>query len=97
MACIYKLYHKRSNAILYIGKTTQPLESRLAQHRKNPCGYMMRNYVKINGSYSFNIELLEYISPLDNIDERETYWINELEPMFNVAKTNKFKLITKIN
>jgi len=58
---------------------------------------MMRNYVKINGSNSFNIELVEYISPSDNIDERESHWINELNPMFNVAKTNKFKLLAKMN
>ena len=96
MACIYKLYHIKSNAILYVGKTTQTLDTRLARHRINPPGYMMKNYIKMNGSDSFNIELLEDITSLDNIDERETYWINELKPMFNVAKTHKFKLIVKI-
>jgi GTP-binding protein EngB required for normal cell division len=89
---VYRLYHKLSNTTIYVGKTYKELQDRLSQHRHNQSGYMMKNYVRCNGKLSFDIELLENDIPLLIIDERETHWINELKPMFNVSKTKIAKI-----
>ena len=85
---IYQLVNKSNGALLYVGQTKRTLEQRLQCHMSNPNGLMV-NYVFANGKDSFDIELIEDYIADSELDERESYWIDFLDPPFNKAKTYK--------
>ena len=76
---IYKISNSINDKI-YIGKTLSTIEKRFAQHQKDalkpeennrPLYRAMRKY----GPENFFVELIETV-PLENLSEREKYWIN---------------------
>ena len=78
---IYKIVNTVDGKI-YIGKTTTSLYKRMKGHlavAKRPRTYTSYLYNAINyyGQEAFRIELVEECS-LDQIDERERYWIQKL-------------------
>ena len=75
---IYAIYNKETETY-YIGQTIHELNKRWKEHiyqsiKMNPAPLYksMRKY----GLDKFNIKVLEEC-PIDNLDEKETYWINE--------------------
>ena len=74
---IYKLTNKYNNKV-YIGLTTSTLERRLAQHHyesrhnvNRPLYRAMRKY----GEDAFLAEVIDTASSLDELKEKEKYWI----------------------
>ena len=86
---IYKITNT-TNGDFYVGKTTQSMTKRLADHNYNTkyekskdthlCR-AMRKY----GTDAFIIEALESNIPEENLNEREIYWIEELNPHYNMT------------
>ena len=72
---IYKFTNKINNKI-YIGQTTQTLEQRINKHLQqlNDETYFHRALKKY-GIDNFNIEIIEQSIPLNELDNREIYWI----------------------
>lgn len=84
MNTIYKLNF--ANGDFYIGQTTN-LKIRLAHH----CNQKGKGSPKLEQAFSVSeftdYEILE--QDCENIDERETYWINKLRPTLNVLPGGK--------
>lgn len=76
---IYKITNDINDKV-YVGKTLSTIEKRFQEHKKDsysvqcanrPLYKAMRKY----GCEHFSIELIEEV-PLENLSEREIYWIN---------------------
>ena len=83
---IYKITNDINNKI-YVGKTLSPIEERFKQHKADserkkmehrPLYSAMRKY----GLDHFSIEKIEEV-PLENLSDREIYWINTLDSYHN--------------
>lgn len=83
-AKVYVIRNTQNDKV-YVGSTTQPLSSRMAQHRNNTNidkikeRYFYKHMVEV-GIQHFYIELLEEF-PCENIEQllkREGYWIREM-------------------
>ena len=77
MGYIYKITTTQSNKV-YIGQTTNSLEYRFAEHKKNAklgIKYHLYNAIRKYGEDTFNIELIEQCDNQD-LDNREKYWIS---------------------
>ena len=87
---IYKITNT-TNGDFYVGKTTQSMTKRLADHKYNTkydkvkdthlCR-AMRKY----GTDAFIIEALESNIPEEKLNEREIHWIAELNPHYNMTE-----------
>lgn len=81
MGTIYKITNL-VNSKVYVGQTRQKLEKRINQHINNSkmakagIDAAIRKY----GWENFKVEVLE-ICPIDKLDEREVFWIAELDSM----------------
>lgn len=74
MGYIYKITTTQSNKV-YIGQTTNSLEYRFAEHKKNAklgIKYHLYNAIRKYGEDTFNIELIEQCDNQD-LDNREKY------------------------
>lgn len=83
---IYKITNDVNNKI-YVGKTLTSIENRFKEHKSDykkrkkehrPLYSAMQKY----GEEHFSIELLEEV-PIDQLSEREIYWINTLDSYHN--------------
>ena len=88
MIGIYKITEKDNPAMFYVGKSND-IERRFNEHKiktYEQTRIPFDGYIKEKGKDAFNYEILEECS-LDQLDEREAYWITKLN-----AKTsgNKF-------
>ena len=74
----YKVYKitNRLNGKIYVGQTKQPIEKRFMQHSQanSPLGQAMRQC----GLENFTIEIIEYCETQAEVNEREKFWIKEL-------------------
>lgn len=75
MAIIYKITNKL-NGKPYVGQTRQEIAERFIQHSRanSPLGKAMRQY----GIENFTIEVLEECNSQEITNEREKFWIREL-------------------
>ena len=84
---IYKIVNQ-INGDFYIGKTTKPKEVRLKEHfyssSYNSQTHLHRAIRKY-GETNFIIDEIENPLPEDMLDERETYWIEKLNPSYNMT------------
>lgn len=76
---IYKITNDINNKV-YIGKTLSSIDKRFAEHKKDSCRIQEQArplYRAMNkyGCDNFHIEQIEEC-PLENLSEREIYWIN---------------------
>ena len=73
----------------YIGKTKHHLPKRLRNHyyksNQGSQTYLHRA-IRAYGINHFTIESVENQIPEDHIDERECYWIETLNPVYNLTK-----------
>lgn len=82
MGYIYKITNLLNNKI-YIGKTSRTIEERFQEHLKlsvRSTHYLHRS-IKKHGVDSFRIELLEEISDVLLLNEREIFWIDQLNSL----------------
>lgn len=71
---IYKITNLINNKV-YIGQTVQPLEQRWRQHcYKKGCIYMHNAILKY-GKENFSKEIIEYDVPVNELNNKETFWI----------------------
>jgi group I intron endonuclease len=84
---IYKIVNQ-INGDFYIGKTTKPKEERLQKHFYN-ANYNSQTYlhraIRKYGKINFTIEEVETQLPQEQLDEREVFWIQELNPPYNMT------------
>ena len=72
---IYKITNTL-NGKLYVGKTTTPLNQRMASHR---CAdTVIGKAIRKHGWENFNVEVLEECETPEQLNEREIFWIAEL-------------------
>ena len=72
MGIIYK-HTNKINGKSYIGQTVQTMEIRLKQHLKEKRNFAFISAIKKYGVENFTSEVIE--SNVENLDEREKYWI----------------------
>lgn len=90
MPGIYAVYNSKTQNY-YIGRTKNLLQRKkshfeLLQRGKHFNQHLQRSY-DLYGAYYFKFIVIEYIDPEDGIDElieREWYWIDELKPQYNI-------------
>ncbi len=84
---IYKIVNQ-VNGDFYIGKTTKPKNVRLQEHFYNS-SYNSQTYlhraIRKYGCSNFIIEEIETKIPEEKLDEREIFWINNLNPTYNMT------------
>jgi group I intron endonuclease len=84
---IYKIVNQ-VNGNFYIGKTTKPKEVRLQEHFYNS-SYNSQTYlhraIRKYGCFNFTIEEVETQIPKEKLDEREIFWIENLNPKYNMT------------
>lgn len=85
-SAIYKITNI-INGKKYIGKTTIGLENRFQTHKyasKKVNTYLYKSMRKY-GIENFIIELVENVSNLSILDDREIFWIEKLQPEYNLT------------
>lgn len=65
---------------VYVGQTTQPLGRRIAQHKC--CDLYIDRAIKKYGWKNFMVEVLQECETLEQLNEREKFWIDELNCKF---------------
>lgn len=90
MACIYRITNLIDEKT-YIGKTTKTIEHRWKVHVADSKRHKSKLYNAMNkhGHENFIIEVFEECHPnisREKLNEREKYWIDVLEPDYNMTK-----------
>lgn len=81
------LITNRVNGKCYIGQTKVAVERRWSQHcynAENGSTYKIHNAIRKYGIDAFLLEVIERPA-LDQLNERERYWIAELSPAYNMT------------
>lgn len=84
---IYKITNK-VNGDFYIGKTSKSKEERIKKHFYNSSygkETHLYNAIRKYGCDNFIIEEIEAKIPEEKLDEREMFWINKLNPKYNMT------------
>lgn len=68
------------NGKQYVGQTTQTIKVRFAEHYRNNKSYI-GHAIQKHGKENFTIELLDTAQDIDELNEKEIYWIAELNTM----------------
>lgn len=77
---IYVITNKVNNK-KYVGQTVRDIETRFSEHLYETRGNSyLHNAIQAEGAKNFKIDLLETV-PIDQLDERERFWINELNTL----------------
>lgn len=85
---IYKIVNNL-NGNFYIGKTTKTKEERLQRHFYSSLygsETHLHRAIRKYGKSNFIIEEVECPLPEDILDEREIYWIEKLNPPYNMTE-----------
>lgn len=83
---IYKLTNKTTGKI-YIGQTTRTLDERIAEHCRKTRTYIGKS-IKLHGINNFNIEVIETCKSIEELNDRENYWIK----YFNCITPNGYNM-----
>lgn len=84
---IYKITNN-VNGNIYIGKTVKSITERFKKHiynSRNGNTYLYKSMRKY-GIENFSVTLLEEIKEEKLLDEREKFWIKELNPQYNLTE-----------
>lgn len=75
------------NGHSYIGKTTKTIQSRFLKHCESSkrSNVVFAKAIQKYGKDKFQISLLEECSSLELLNEREKYWIKQLNPEYNMT------------
>lgn len=86
---VYKIVNDINNKI-YIGQTTETLEKRFSRHTGYQINYpdKIHRAIKKYGKEHFSIALVEEVESQEILNERELYWIDELDTIKNGYNTN---------
>lgn len=85
---IYKITNK-VNEKFYIGKTVYPIYVRFSQHKygayKKEKKIYFYNAIRKYGIENFKIEVVEIVNTIEELNEKEKYWIKILKPNYNLS------------
>ena len=73
---IYKITDE-TNGRIYVGQTTRSIEVRFEEHTK--ADSYIGDAIRKHGRENFKIEILEVCQSLEELNEREQFWITELQ------------------
>lgn len=83
---IYKFTNKINNKI-YIGQTTQTLEQRINKHLQQlDDNTYFHRALKKYGINNFDVKIIEQNIPLNELDDREIYWIKYYDSYYTSNK-----------
>lgn len=85
MGLIYKIEYVLDNSYFYIGSTISLIELRLCQHKSasNKGTTPLYKFMNEHGKENFSIKCIEDNIPIENLIQREDYWIKEMKPTLN--------------
>lgn len=82
-----------TNGKKYVGQTCRDIDTRFAEHCTEKRGHSkLHKAIQEKGWRNFSISLIEQV-PLSQLDEREIYWIKELDTQntgYNISPGGKF-------
>ena len=79
--CIYHITHIETGE-KYVGQTTNKLSTRWLSHcRPNSYCVRLSRAIQKHGKDAFEIAVLEVCETIDQLNEREIYWIKELNTL----------------
>ena len=78
---IYKIKNKL-NGKIYIGQTQRTLKERMIEHCKNSQLLYIDRAIKKYGIQNFIVEVIEKCNNIDELNEREQFWIKYLNCKF---------------
>jgi hypothetical protein len=94
---IYKILDNRTQALVYIGCTCQQLSQRMATHRSTSKTGTSKlyKYLRNEGIGFFSIHNLELFpcKTSNELEDRETYWLQKLQPEYNTNKKESFPTV----
>ena len=76
------------NYMIYVGKTTRPLKERISEHCRQKNSSLIDRAVQKHGIENFKIEILEQCETIEQLNEREIFWIATL----NCKKPNGYNM-----
>lgn len=81
--CIYKIVNKL-NGKTYVGQTISTISHRFSQHKKASTKYntYLYNAIKKYGIDNFKIEQIDTASSLEELNNKEIYWIKTLNTKY---------------
>ena len=83
---IYKIVNL-VNGKFYVGKTTRSITTRFNEHCRNPSEKMpITLAIEKYGKEKFKIEQLDNASSIEELNEKEKYYISSLSPEYNVSR-----------
>lgn len=87
---VYKIQNIINNKI-YIGQTISTLKHRLGQHySKSSHCYALHKAIKKYGKENFTIDVIDTASTLEELNNKEIYWIEKL----NTISPNGYNLVS---
>ena len=78
---IYKITNLENDKI-YIGQTQRSLKERMAEHCRNICPCYIDRAIKKHGVENFKVEIVEECNNIDELNEREKFWISYFDCKF---------------
>ena len=97
MALIYKITNRVNNKV-YIGQTTQPLYKRWWRHCHNGKKSVIGSAIAKYGKENFTIEVIDTGTSLEELNEKEIYWINHYNSIspngYNIAGGGRNHIVT---
>lgn len=90
ISCIYKIVNLQNPTRIYIGSTVN-LKERVYHHinslkKKDHHSYLLQRAVNKHGLDNFNVHIIDFVKE-DNLKVKEQWWLDTLEPFYNIAKT----------
>jgi group I intron endonuclease len=84
---VYKITNT-INGKFYVGKTIQSLAHRFSVHKvnsRNGNTYLYRS-IRKHGKENFIVEVIDTASSVEELNEKEVYYIEKLKPEYNMTK-----------
>lgn len=90
ISCIYKIVNLTEPSKFYIG-SAKNLKTRVYHHinslkNNDHHSYLLQRSVNKHGLDNFNVHIIDFVKE-DNLKVKEQWWLDTLEPFYNIAKT----------
>jgi group I intron endonuclease len=94
---IYKITNTKTQEF-YIGQTIKNIQYRFRKHKElsiRGSGYKLHNAMRKYGVENFIVEVLDTANNLQQLDEKEIYYIDKLKPYYNILPGGQIRLTEK--
>lgn len=91
---VYKITNTKTQEF-YVGQTIKNIEYRFRKHKEMSIrgnGYKLHNAMRKYGVNNFIIELLDSATNLEELNEKEIYYIDFLKPHYNILPGGQIRL-----